>query len=100
MQSELGARQQCPEMFHDSRGCFSVPPGRNRAFLPLAGHQAHQCRARIGSDQLVGSDRDGFRSLGVVAQGQAGPLQQLESFELTGGSIKGDGRLTAAQAVG
>ena len=53
-----------------------------------------------GADEFVGADRDGLRPIGVVAQGQTEPLQQLESFEPAGGSVKGDGRLTAAQPVG
>ena len=68
----------------------------------LPGHRSRQhCRlfALGGADEFVGADRDGLRPIGVVAQGQTEPLQQLESFEPAGGSVKGDGQLTAAQPV-
>ena len=90
------------QMCHDSLRRFPVPFRRNGALLPLPGHQAREGRrefARIGSDQLVGPDRHGLRPFGVIAQGQTGSLQQLESFEPAGGSVKGDGRFTAAQPV-
>jgi len=64
-------------MFHHPLRRFPVPLGRNRALLPLAGHHAREGGrefARIGSDQLVGPDRDGLGSFGVIAQGQTGGL--------------------------
>lgn len=68
----------------------------------VPGHHSRQhCRlfALVGVDEFVGPDRHGLRSFGVIAQGQAGPVQQLESFEPAGGSITSDGRLTAPQPV-
>lgn len=62
------------QVCHDSLRRSTVPFQRNGALLPLTGHQARKGGrefARIGSDQLVGPDRDGLRPFGVVAQGQA-----------------------------
>ncbi len=85
-------------MSHDSLRRFPVPFGRNGARLPLPGHHAREGGrefARIGSDQLVGPDRDGFRPFCVVIQGQTGGLQRPESFQLACGLIEGDRRITA-----
>ena len=85
-------------MSHDSLRRFPVPFRRNRALLPLAGHHAREGGrefARIGSDQLVGPDRDGFRPFCVVMQGRTGGLQRPESFQLACGVIEGDRRITA-----
>ena len=85
-------------MSHDSLRRFPVPFRRNRALLPLAGHHARKGRrefSRIGSDQLVGPDRDGFRPFCVVMQGQTGGLQRPESFQLACGLIEGDRLITA-----
>ena len=79
-------------------GRLPVPLERNRAFLPFTGHHACQ-RGRqfpwIGSDQLVGPDRDGFRPFCVVMQGQTGGLQRPEPFQLACGLIEGDRRVAA-----
>ena len=85
-------------MCHDSFRRFPVPFQRNGALLPLPGHQAREGGrefARIGSDQLVGPDRDGFRPFCVVIQGQTGGLQRPESFQLACGLIEGDRRVAA-----
>lgn len=85
-------------MSHDALCRVAVPFGRNRAFLPLPGHHARKGRrefARIGSDQLVGPDRDGFRPFCVVMQGQTGGLQRPEPFQLACGLIEGDRRVAA-----
>ena len=85
-------------MSHDSLRRFPVPFRRNRALLPLAGHHAREGRrdfSRIGSDQLVGPDRDGFRPFCVVMQGQTGGLQRPEPFQLACGLIEGDRRVAA-----
>ena len=53
---------------------LSIPPQRNRAFLPLPRHQSRERGrelARIGSNEFVGPNRDGLGPLGIIAQGQA-----------------------------
>ena len=50
---------------------FAAPFKRNRAFFPSPCHQSRQRGrqlARIGADEFVRPNRDGIRSLGVVAQ--------------------------------
>ena len=85
-------------MSHDSLGRLPAPFRRNGARLPRPGRHAREGGrefARIGSDQLVGPDRDGFRPFCVVMQGQTGGLQRPESFQLACGLIEGDRRITA-----
>jgi|CXWK01.1.fsa_nt_gi hypothetical protein len=85
-------------MSHYALCRFAAPFRRNRALLPLAGHHARKGRrdfSRIGSDQLVGPDRDGFRPFCVVMQGQTGGLQRPEPFQLACGLIEGDRRVAA-----
>jgi len=53
-------------------GCLAVPERGEIAGLPLAGEEFIQCRrnaGRVGPDELVGADGDGFGALGVVAEG-------------------------------
>jgi|CXWL01.1.fsa_nt_gi hypothetical protein len=89
-------------MFHDPVRNLAVPELQDRAFLPLPGHQARECRWKlswISLDQFVGADGDGFWAFAVVAKDRVGLLQQAESIELACGLIECGRRITAAQSI-
>ena len=66
--------QQSLQLLHNPLRRLAIPFGRNRPFLPLPGHQSRQRGwklAWISPDQFIGANREGFRPLGVVTQGEA-----------------------------
>jgi len=77
--------QQLFKLSNDPFCGLPIPFRRNHPFLPLPGHQSRKRRwklARIGPDQFVGADGDGFWAFGVVAEDRDIPSIAVSSSEV------------------